>query len=185
MLLPLLALFAAPIDRRRIELDLHTRPAVRWELVGACAILLFGAGVSYVAGSAFEERYASVMYPLFLLAIAYGLTAFADRKVRTVILAVTVLLSFASASRNITEDRTQASQVADIIKAQAEPDDLVVYCPDQIGPDVSRLLEGEPLRQTTFPDGDRPERVNWVDYQDRIAAQDPRRVRGADARARR
>jgi 4-amino-4-deoxy-L-arabinose transferase-like glycosyltransferase len=173
LLLPLLGLLAKPIDERRIELDLRTRPAVRWELGAAVAILSFGATVSWIAGSAFEGRYAAVMFPLFLLATAYGLTAFADRRVRAAVLTFTVLLSFVSAARNITVDRTQAGQVADVIKAQAEPDDLVVYCPDQIGPDVSRLLEGEPLRQTTFPDGERPERVNWVDYQDRIAAQDP------------
>jgi 4-amino-4-deoxy-L-arabinose transferase-like glycosyltransferase len=173
VLLPLLALFAAPLDGRRIELDLKTRPAVRWELGAAVAILLFGASVSWVAGSAFEGRYAAVMYPLLLLAIAYGLTAFADRRVRAVVLAVTVLLSFASAVRNVTEERTQAAQVADVIKERAEPGDLVVYCPDQIGPDVSRLLEDVPVRQATFPDGARPERVDWVDYQDRIAAADP------------
>ena len=173
VLLPLLALFAAPIDGRRIELDLHTRPAVRWELAAAVAILLFGATVSWIVGSAFEGRYASVMYPLVILSIAYGLTAFADRRVRAVVLAVTILLSFASAARNVTEERTQAAQVADIIKARAQADDLVVYCPDQIGPDVSRLLEGEPLRHATFPDGGQPERVDWVDYQERIAAQDP------------
>jgi hypothetical protein len=173
LLLPLLALFAAPIDGRRVELDLRTHPAVRWEITAAVAILLFGATVSWVAGSAFEGRYASVMYPLFALAIAYGLTAFADRRVRTVVLAVTLLLSFASAVRSVTEDRTQAGQVAEIIEARAEPDDLVVYCPDQIGPDVHRLLEHLPLRHATFPDAARPERVNWVDYQDRIAAADP------------
>jgi mannosyltransferase len=146
---------------------------VRWELGAAVAILFFGATASWVAGSAFEGRYASVMYPLLLLAIAYGFTVFADRRVRAVVLSVTVLLSFASAARNVTEERTQAGEVADVIAAQAQPDDLVVYCPDQIGPDVSRLLEGRPLRQVTFPDGARPERVDWVDYQDRLAAADP------------
>jgi len=173
LLLPLLALFAAPLDGRRVELDLRTRPAVRWELTAAVAILFFGSTVSWVAGSAFEGRYASVMYPLAVLGIAYGFTAFADRRIRMVVLAVTVLLSFASAARNVTEERTQASQVADTIKARAEPDDLVVYCPDQIGPDVHRLLEDEPLRHATFPDGAQPELVDWVDYAERIAATDP------------
>lgn len=173
VLLPLLALFGKAVDSRRVELDLRTRPAVRWELGAAVAILFFGATVSWVAGSAFEGRYAAVMYPLLVLAVAYGLTVFADKRVRVVVLAITVLLSFASAVRNITEERTQAGEVAAAIEERAEPGDLVVYCPDQIGPDVSRLLEGQPLRQVTFPDGARPERVNWVDYQDRLAASDP------------
>ncbi len=173
LLLPLLGLFAAPIDRRRVELDLVTRPPVRWEVAASAAILLFGASVSWVVGSAFEGRYASVMFPILVLAIAYGLTAFADRRVRTVVLAVTLLLSFASAARNVTEERTQASQVADVIEARAEPDDLVVYCPDQIGPDVHRLIEDLPLRHATFPDAAQPDRVDWVDYAERLAAADP------------
>jgi hypothetical protein len=77
-----------------------------------------------------------------------------------------------SSARNISEDRTQAAQPAEVIRAEARRNDLVVYCPDQVGPDVSRLLEGLPLRQKTFPSGARPERVNWVDYEDRLAAAD-------------
>jgi hypothetical protein len=173
LLLPLLALFGAAIDRRRIELDLGTRPAVRLELAAGFAILVVGLVASYVGGTTFDARYASVMYPLFLLAAAYGITTFADRRVRMGVLTVVVLLGFASSARNITEERTQAAQTADVIREDAEPGDLVVYCPDQVGPDVSRLLEGLDLRQRTFPDGDRPERVNWVDYTERVRAGDP------------
>ena len=171
--LPLLALMGSALDGRRIELDLRTRPAVRLELAAAFGILLLGLTASWVGGTAFDARYASVMYPLFVLAATYGLTAFADARVRVAVLAVVVLLGFAGAARNVTQERTQAAQSADIIRAQAKPGDLVVYCPDQLGPDVSRLLQGRTLRQRTFPDGDRPGRVNWVDYNDRINAADP------------
>jgi hypothetical protein len=173
LLLPLLALFGAALDQRRVELDLRTRPAVRWELTAGFAVLFLGLVVSWAGDTTFDARYASVMYPLFLLGAAYGLTVFADRRVRMGVLAIVIALGFVSSARNITEERTQAAQSADIIRANAEPGDLVVYCPDQVGPDVSRLLEGIDLRQRTFPDGDRPERVNWVDYTDRLAAADP------------
>jgi hypothetical protein len=173
LLLPLLALFGIALDRRRIELDLGTRPAVRLETTGAIAILLVGLTVSWLGGTAFDPRYAAVMFPVLVLVTAYGLTTFADPRLRVGILVVVVGLGLVSAARNINEDRTQAAQSADAIRADARPGDLVVYCPDQVGPDVSRLLEGVPLRQRTFPDGDRPERVNWVDYEDRLAAADP------------
>jgi hypothetical protein len=173
LLLPLLALFGIALDRRRIELDLGTRPAVRLETTGAIAILLVGLTVSWLGGTAFDPRYAAVMFPVLVLVTAYGLTTFADPRLRVGILVVVVGLGLVSAARNINEDRTQAAQSADAIRADARPGDLVVYCPDQVGPDVSRLLEGLPLRQRTFPDGDRPERVNWVDYEDRLAAADP------------
>ena len=171
--LSLLALFGAAVDQRRIELDVHTRPAVRLEFAGAFGILLLGLTLSWLGGTTFDARYASVMYPIFVLTVAFGLTVFADRRVRMGALALVVVLGFVSAARNITEDRTQAGQVADVIRASARPGDLVVYCPDQLGPDVSRLLEGLPLRQRTFPAGARPARVDWVDYEDRIAATAP------------
>jgi mannosyltransferase len=66
------------------------------------------------------------------------------------------------------DDKTQAPQVADVIRARARPGDVVLYCPDQLGPSVSRLLSGtRGLEQLTFPRGDRPELVDWVDYKER------------------
>jgi uncharacterized membrane protein len=173
LLLPLLALFGAALDRRRIELDLHTRPAVRLETAGAFAILLVGLTASWLGGTAFDARYAAVMYPVLVLVTAYGLTVFADRRVRVALLVIMVGLGLVSSARNIREERTQAGESAAVIRADARPNDLVVYCPDQLGPDVSRLLDGVRLRQRTFPEGDRPERVDWVDYEDRLAAADP------------
>ena len=49
-----------------------------------------------------------------------------------------------------------------------QPGDLVVYCPDQLGPAVSRLLTGVPVREFTFPRFDNPDLINWVDYRQRI-----------------
>jgi hypothetical protein len=173
LLLPLLAVFGRALDERRIELDLRTRPAVRWEGAAALGILLLGLTASWAGGTAFEGRYASVVFPLFVLLVAFGMTMFAGPRVRAGVLVVVVLLGFWGAARNIDVARTQAAASADVIRAEARPGDLVVFCPDQIGPDVSRLLEGVDVQQVTFPDLARPERINWVDYRDRIAAADP------------
>jgi len=52
-----------------------------------------------------------------------------------------------------------------VINADAKPGDVVVYCPDQLGPAVSRVLgDRSDLVQMTFPRGDRPEFIDWVDY---------------------
>jgi hypothetical protein len=53
--------------------------------------------------------------------------------------------------------------VAAHIQALAHPGDVVVYCPDQLGPAVSRLLPNR-FVQVAFPRFDPPERINWVDY---------------------
>ena len=91
-----------------------------------------------------------------------------------VMLAIVVIGGFAGAARNVTDNRTQAGQVADIIKAEAKPGDAVVYCPDQIAPAVNRLV-GSPkgLDQFTFPREAAPGLVNWIDYQDHIDATVP------------
>ncbi len=49
---------------------------------------------------------------------------------------------------------------------------LVVYCPDQLGPAVHRLLPSEGFEQLAFPELELPEvdgpaRIEWIDYLER------------------
>jgi mannosyltransferase len=172
--LTIVAVFGRATDRYRIELDVRTRPGVRGEAIVWVGTLLLGGAVAFVTDSTFAGRYASVLYPLFVLVIVYGITIFTDKRVQAVLLAVVVLVGLGSASRIAFGDRTQAGQVADVIRARARPGDLVLYCPDQLGPSVSRLLSGtRGLQQLTFPRGDRPEFVDWVDYKERRSAVNP------------
>src|SRR6266511_3916722 len=162
------AVFGRSIDRFRLELDVRTRPGVRSETLVWVATVLLGGTATFVTSGAFAGRYASVVYPLFALIVAYGITVFTDTRIRVVLLIIIVVIGFGSGARRVFEDRTQAAQVADVINARARPGDVVIYCPDQVGPSVSRLLRGN-LRvdQLTFPNGDPPELVDWVDYKQR------------------
>ena len=54
----------------------------------------------------------------------------------------------------------------------ARTGDLVVYCPDQNGPAVSRLLPPS-TDQVVYPTLGRPERVDWRDYAQRNAKASP------------
>ena len=227
--LPLLALFGRALDGHRIELDLRTRPAVRWEVVVAFGTLVLGLVASYVGGVAFDGRYASVMFPLLILVSAFGITAFgsserrttarrvsrravsrgprrrrlrrppeqepeiarateragapaprAEGSVRVGVVTFVVALGLLGGFRNFDDNRTQAHQVADVIRADAHPGDMVVYCPDQLGPAADRLLRHDHrLAQQTFPDRRRPGRIDWVDYADRVNAADPAKFASA------
>ncbi len=53
------------------------------------------------------------------------------------------------------------------------PGDVVAYCPDQLGPAVSRLLPDQGLDQVTFPRATPPQVVDWVDYATVNEAGDP------------
>jgi hypothetical protein len=129
--------------------------------------LLLGGTAAFVTRGTFAGRYASVLYPLFVLVLVYGVTVFGDRRIRAAILAVVAIFGLGSGLRVLLDDRTEARPVADAIRARAKPGDVVLYCPDQIGPSESRLLGGMRLVQLTFPAGDRPELVDWVDYKER------------------
>jgi hypothetical protein len=171
--LALLALLGRAVDGWHIELDLRTRPGARTEAVVAGLTLLVAVGVGTLTASAFASRYTSVAFPLVVLVAAYGVRSLADRRVVVAVLALASLLGVVGGVRNIVVRRTSADTVASLIAANGgQPGDLVAYCPDQLGPDVSRLLP-EGYRQATFPDFGDPRFVDWVDYGARIRAADP------------
>jgi hypothetical protein len=79
------------------------------------------------------------------------------------LVAVLAVLGLAAGATTAGAKRTQAGEVAAVLNAYAQPRDVVVYCPDQLGPAVNRLLT-VPVRQVTFPRLKGPSRVDWVDY---------------------
>ncbi len=171
VLLAIVALVGRAHDRWRIDVDLRTFAGVRWEWLVGVLTLLGGLSLSFLAGSGFQSRYAAVMYPLFALTVAFGLITISDHRVRYGLLAFIVLVGFMGGARNVVTNRTQASEVADLITATSGKGDVVGYCPDQLGPDVSRLLPARlALGQYAFPNFDSPRFVDWVDYEDRNTA---------------
>jgi uncharacterized membrane protein len=175
-LLALLALLGRARDARHIDLDLGTVPGVRWEWGVGVAALGLGLTLAYVSGAAFQTRYAATCFPLYILAVAFGVMCFRDRRVQVGILAVVIGLGFVSGVRNAVTPRTQATEVADAIRRDAAPGDVVGYCPDQLAPDVSRLLPASlGLRQYAYPDLAAPYRIDWTDYAARNRRADPER----------
>ena len=159
-----LGLFGLATDRRHIELDIRTRPLGRplaVIVVGTLAAAIVGG---FLSNSAFDARYASVVFVPLVLLIAIGLNTFLDRRVRTTILAIAIISGLVASFANITTNRTQAGKVAAAMSTRAHSGDIVAYCPDQLGPAVDRLLPGGRYRQITYPRGTGPTFVNWVDY---------------------
>jgi mannosyltransferase len=172
VVLALLALFGAAVSRRHIDLDLRTRPAVRWEWVVWSATLVVGLTASYAAASAFQARYAAIVFPLFVLTVSFGVVVFGSRGVRYVVIAVIVVFGLVGGVRNLDENRTQAGAVAAAVDERAASGDVLAYCPDQVAPAINRLVTAD-VQQGVFPGFRDPEIVDWVDYGDRSAAGDP------------
>jgi hypothetical protein len=159
-----LGLFGVATDRRHIELDIRTRPLGRplgWIVLGTLAAAIAGG---FLSNSAFDARYASVVFVPVVLLVAIGLTTFLDRRVRTGILVVAIVAGLFASFPDITTNRTQAGEVAAAMRTHGQPGDVVAYCPDQLGPAVNRLLPTGRYQQITFPRETGPLYVNWVDY---------------------
>jgi mannosyltransferase len=101
--------------------------------------------------------------------MAAGVAVIPGHRFRTGCVAVLVLAGILTGQTENSQQRTQAVQVAAVLNAEAQPGDLVVYCPDQLGPAVDRLLTVAGVEQITFPRAIGPERVDWVDYKKVIA----------------
>ncbi|HYX44896.1 MAG TPA: glycosyltransferase family 39 protein [Acidimicrobiales bacterium] len=162
--LVVLAVFGSPVDSRRILLELRPRPPGR----GLAAVTFGTLAVAILAGwlgrSAFAVRYAAVLFPFVVLLVALGTDVFVHPRAHAGVLAVAAVLGLWGCVPNAVGDRTAAAKVASALERSARPGDVVVYCPDQLGPSVSRELDAPGLVQITFPRGTGPERVDWVDY---------------------
>jgi len=174
VLLPMLLLgvFARGIDERRIEIDVHVPRSTRVIAFLGGAGLLTALTLNYLAGGAFQSRYSAIVFPFFVLLVARGFTTLRDIRIRAGVLVVAVLLGFAGGVRNFVTQRTQAGEVAAVLRRDARPGDLVVYCPDQVGPAVHRLVQ-KGLDEVVYPSFAGPERIDWVDYKQRLAKANP------------
>jgi len=146
-------------------------PGSRWAgpaAAVAVGTMLIAVAGGMLAGAAFAYRYASVVLPLVALLVALGVTAVRGTRFGPVasaaLLVAIAVLGTSVGAREILGQRTQAPVVAAQIVAAARPGDVVAFCPDQLGPAVSRLLPDRLYTEVTFPRWDDPERINWVDY---------------------
>jgi hypothetical protein len=107
--------------------------------------------------------------------VAAGITRFAGRFARATVFALVAVFGLSAAVAGLQFDRTQAGEIAAAVRTGGSTSDLVVYCPDQLGPAVHRLLPSG-LEQLAYPDLSSPELVDWVDYEQRHDAASPAAV---------
>jgi hypothetical protein len=160
-----LALFGIGRGPRTIELDLRTRPRARGLSIAVAGTLFAAIAGGILTSSAFSPRYAAVVFLPLILLVALGTATFLDQRVRLGIVAIAVVAGLIGSAQNVTTQRTQAPRVAAVINAQAKPGDIIAFCPDQLGPDVYRVIErSSRYSMITFPRGTGPQFVDWVNY---------------------
>lgn len=161
---------AGVVAERGIVLRRPLRPVPTLLIGGASATMLLGASVSAALGSAYALRYSAVALAPFLVgaAIGYGVLPL---RVRVPLLAAVVALGLVASASFPGRLRSEAGRVADAL-TRASPRDVVVFCPDQLGPAVHRLAP-HAGRQVVYPTMGSPAMVDWVDYAARNRAADP------------
>ena len=169
-----LALFGVGRTPRLVELDLHTRPRGRGLTFVVAVTLTLAITGGLLSSSTISSRYAAVVFLPLLLLVGFGTTTLLNPQGRAVVVAIAVVAGLAISFQNVDTQRTQATQVAAVLNAQARPGDVIAFCPDQLGPSVERLLT-EPGRyeMVTFPRGTGPRIVDWVDYEQAVHGTDP------------
>ena len=157
---------------RAIVVELRPRPGMAPLAGVAVGTLVLAVGLGALFNAAFVARYAAVVLPLFLLVVATGVAVLPGRRFRVGCVAVLTLAGCLTGLGENGQQRTQAAQIAAVLNVQAQPGDEVVYCPDQLGPAVDRLLRVSDVTEITFPRAIGPQRVDWVNYQKVIAHTD-------------
>ena len=178
--LVMLAAFIGLTGRARggwsVELDLRTRRVARPLGLAIVGTLAIAAVVGYATGATYAGRYAAVFVPFLVLLAALGLARL-DPRAALIGLLVLGGLGLIGAYRNVTVARTDAQRSADAIEARGAEGDVVLTCPDQLGPSTARVLDDR-FDVVTYPGLAEPELVDWVDYTDRLDAADPADVAG-------
>lgn len=153
------------------------RPISAWALGAVLVLTLLTAlAGATLSDSAFVSRYTSVAVPLMITLAALGVATL-PRRLTAAILVVAGVIGLLVTTVEIGSPRTNSTAYIEPLRQQSAPDDVLIYCPDQLGPAASRLLEqagvGE-FRQYVFPSQRAPGRVDWIDYADRHTTADPR-----------
>jgi hypothetical protein len=128
-----------------------------------------------LTGSAYADRYTATAFIPFLLLTGVGTTVLLSERVLVLAIGSLALLGIVAGAALLLVPRTQAQQAATALERYAKPGDLVLVCPDQIGPAVRRLAP-ENLTYHAVPTFTDPARVDWVDYKERNTSADPEGV---------
>jgi hypothetical protein len=134
--------------------------------------VVFAFVITHASHSAFVSRYTAVLFPSTALLIAVAIGRTNRDALRAAVVAVLAVGWVAAAAHETQQVRTRAGAFAAAIRAQAAPGDLVLYCPDQLGPALFRVLDDLDVRQAVYPTGASPERVDWIDYRTRYESAD-------------
>jgi hypothetical protein len=154
------------LDRRHVSLDLRGHEPGRTLFFLSTVTLVVAVAAGKVVGNAWADRYTATAFVPFLLVVGLGATILTDQRVFRGVLVVAVLLGLYGGASDLLKTRTQAGQAGSILFKVSHPGDVLLVCPDQLGPGLSRTVPPW-LKVHVVPTYAGPGRVDWVDYEKR------------------
>ena len=155
---------ARPAGRDRLEFRLTGQPRARVLGFIAVGTLVVGWIASRAAGTAFQPRYSSVVFPIIVVLVALGVAALPTRWLQVGALAIASVAALWTVHWGAHAQRTQAGKVATVLHAAVPAGAVVVVCPDQLGPSLLRYAGSTRYEYIGYPRFNSPLLVNWVDY---------------------
>lgn len=173
--LVVLAVFGVAGGRLTIVIDLLTQPRGRFLAFVTFGTLALGMVGAHLSKSTFVPRYASVILIPLVILMALGTQVIAAPWLRVAVIGALAVGLLTQGIEWRTTQRSQAGEVAAVLSQNAKPGDTLLFCPDQLGPTVMRVLPDHRLKAYGYPRLDDPRFVNWVDYLEAIKATSPER----------
>jgi hypothetical protein len=159
------------VDGRFVMVDLRGHEPGRTLFFLATMTLVIAVAAGQVVGNAWADRYTATAFVPFLLVAGLGATVLTDKRLFRGVVLCAAVLGLVGGIWDVQRERTQAQDAADILTHLAKPGDVVLVCPDQLGPGLARTVPPW-LSVHVVPTYAAPDRVNWVDYETRNKAAD-------------
>jgi uncharacterized membrane protein len=164
LLLLIFGYAAAPVGRDVLEFRLLGQPRARVLTITFFVTLAIAYLASRQSNTAFQPRYASVVFPIAVILVGLGVAALPNRWLRVGAVCAVSLLGLWTTHWGAHVQRSQAGKLATAMHAKLPPGAVVVVCPDQLGPSLLRYSGRATYDYVGFPRFTSPWLVNWVDY---------------------
>ncbi len=154
------------VDGRYVMIDLKGLEPGRTLFFLATVTLFVAVTAGKVVGNAWADRYTATAFVPFLLVIGLGATLVADTRLFRGVVLVCAVLGLVGGYGDLSRTRTQAGETASVLERLGHPGDVLLVCPDQLGPGLARTVPSW-MHTYVVPTYAPPDRVDWTDYENR------------------
>jgi hypothetical protein len=162
---------ASPVGHDVLEFRLLGQPRARVLIVTFFVTLAIAYVASRQANTAYQPRYASVVFPIAVILVGLGVAALPNRWLRVGAICAVSALGLWTTHWGAHVQRSQSGKVATAMHAEVPTGAIVVVCPDQLGPSLLRYAGRTSYTYLGFPRFTSPWLVDWVDYKNAVEGQ--------------